>query len=343
MGAAALLCGFYEHCSNQHRALLASPCTLLLGLCCPINAPQPSRTATTSWSCTRATTRSCWWRWRGWWGGWRSARARSAHWAPEPSQLPGKQAGAGGFGRFGCSEALCIHLHLWGVQDCTRAPSCASLSSNTLPDSVYRLLHSLPAMVDAAWELHTRLLALTPSHDGSGAASAPSAATAGAAAGSAVTAGGRGGGGGDENRLPTSMANMAAVASQRQRLHGLQRAFLEKATAYLQQEFSAVADGPLQRLAAAGGSGSLRLRPADHGQLRRRAAELAPLLEVVGVLRPAAAVAPREAYCQAVNSLLRREAHQAAAEVRRMAAAADAGGGHEPDLLDRAAAADSAG
>lgn len=200
-------------------------------------------------------------------------------------------------------------------------------------------LRSLPAMVDAAWELHSRLLALTPPPDGSSATSAAAAAAAGGAA-----AGGRGGGGGgDENRLPASMANMAAVTSQCQRLQGLQRTFLDKATAYLQQEFGAVADGPLQRLAATGGSGSLRLRPADHGALRRRAAELAPLLEVVGVLRPAAAVAPREAYCQAVNNLLRREAHQTAAEVRRMAAAADAGGGYEPDLLDRSAAAGSMG
>lgn len=202
---------------------------------------------------------------------------------------------------------------------------------------------SLPAQVDAAWELHTRLLSLTPPPDGSGTASVPGAAAAEGAATSAAAAGGRGGGGGDENRLPASTANMAAVASQRQRLVGIQRAFIDKATAYLQQEFGAVADGPLQRLAANGGSASLRLRPADHGQMRRRAAELAPLLEVVGVLRPAAAVAPREAYCQAVNNLLRREAHAAASEVRRMAAAADAGGGHEPDLLDRAAAADSAG
>ncbi|PRW58682.1 exocyst complex component SEC3A [Chlorella sorokiniana] len=202
---------------------------------------------------------------------------------------------------------------------------------------------SLPAMVHAAWELHTRLLALTPSPDGNSGASAPGAAAAGTPA-TVPAAGGRSSGsGGDENRLPASMANMAAVASQRQRLHGLQRAFLDKATEYLQQEFGSVADGPLQRLAAAGGSGSLRLRPADHGALRRRAAELAPLLEVVGVLRPAAAVAPREAYCQAVNNLLRREAHQAAGEVRRMAAAADAGGGHEPDLFARAAATDSAG
>ena len=204
-------------------------------------------------------------------------------------------------------------------------------------------LRSLPAMVDAAWELHSRLLALTPPPDGSSATSAAAAAAAGGAAAGGRGGGGGGGGGGDENRLPASMANMAAVASQRQRLQGLQRTFLDKATTYLQQEFGAVADGPLQRLAAAGGSGSLRLRPADHGALRRRAAELAPLLEVVGVLRPAAAVAPREAYGQAVNNLLRREAHQAAAEARRMAAAADAGGSHEPDLLDRAAAAGSTG
>ena len=187
-------------------------------------------------------------------------------------------------------------------------------------------------MVEAAWELHARLQALTPPPDGNGAAARPAAAAAD----------GRGGGGsGDENRLPACMANMAAVAGQRQRLHTLQRAFLEKATAYLQQEFGAIADAPLQRLAA--GGGAARERPGDHAPLRRRARELAPLLEVVAVLRPAAAVAPREAYCQAVNALLRREVHLAAAEVKRMAAAADAGGGHEPDLLDRAAAADSAG
>ena len=49
--------------------------------------------------------------------------------------------------------------------------------------------------------------------------------------------------------------------------------------------------------------------------------------------------------CQAVNALLRREAHAAAAEAKRSAAAADAPGGatsHEPDLLARPSAADAA-
>lgn len=136
------------------------------------------------------------------------------------------------------------------------------------------------------------------------------------------------------------MAGMAAVSAQRQRLHALQRSFVDKASAYLQEEFGCMAEPVLQRLAAQ--QGAARLRPPDHAPLRRRAAELAPLLEVVGVLRPAATVAPREAYCAALNSLLRREVHGAASEARRMAAAADAGGAHEPDLLDRAAAADSA-
>lgn len=40
-------------------------------------ALQPLRTATTSWSCTRATTRSCWPRWRLSWDGWRCRRAPS--------------------------------------------------------------------------------------------------------------------------------------------------------------------------------------------------------------------------------------------------------------------------
>lgn len=177
-------------------------------------------------------------------------------------------------------------------------------------------------MVEAAWELHARLQALSPPADGGGAAGGTA-------------------GDGDENRLPPAMASMAAVAAQRQRLQGLQRGFLEKAGAYLQQELGRVADGALERLAAQ--QGALRVRPADHASLRRRAAALAPLLEVVGVLRPAASVAPREAYCQAVNGLLRREVHSAAAELKRMAAAADAGGAQEPDLFDRAAAADSAG
>ena len=197
-------------------------------------------------------------------------------------------------------------------------------------------------MVEAAWELHARLQALAPPADGNGAV-APGAAAAAAAAAGVQDPGGAAGGGGDgqEGRLPPAMAGMAAVGAQRQRLHGLQRSFVDKACAYLQEEFGRIAEPVLQRLAAQ--QGAARLDPPDHGPLRRRAAELAPLLEVVGVLRPAATVAPREAYCAAVNSLLRREVHGAASEARRMAAAADAGGAHEPDLLDRAAAADSAG
>lgn len=180
--------------------------------------------------------------------------------------------------------------------------------------------------MEAAWELHARLQALAPPPDGTG------------GGGAAAGAGGKGRGG-LENHVPAAMAGMAAVSTQRQRLQGLQRAFLEKASAYLQEEFARVADEALQRSST---QPALRVRPSDHACVRRRAAELAPLLEVVAALRPAATVAPREAYCQAVNGLLRREAHAAASEAKRMAAAADVGGGHEPDLFGRAAATDSA-
>lgn len=192
---------------------------------------------------------------------------------------------------------------------------------------------SLPAMVEAAWDLHTRLQALSPPADGNGATAAGAAAAAAAAAG-----GGEGEAG--EARLPSAMAGMSVVSAQRQRLHGVQRSFVDKASSYLQEEFGRIAEPALQQVVAL--QGAQRKRPVEHGSLRRRAAELAPLLEVVGVLRPAATVAPREAYCQAVNALLRREVHAAASEAKRSAAAADAGGTHEPDLFDRAAATDSA-
>lgn len=186
-------------------------------------------------------------------------------------------------------------------------------------------LCSLPGVVEAAWELHGHLQALSAQPD--------SATAAGAAA-----AGSNGQG---EGRVPAAVANMAAVAAQRQRLYGLQRAFVDRAAEYLQQELGRVADAALERVAAL--QGSQRVRPVDHSSVRRAAGQLAPLLEVVGALRPAAGVAPREAYCRAVNSLLRQEVHAAASELKRMAAAADAGGQHEPDLLDRTAAADTAG
>ena len=190
-------------------------------------------------------------------------------------------------------------------------------------DSSCHLACSLAQVVEAGWELHARLQALSQQADGGGGAAADGS-----------------GGAGDENRLPRSLANMAAVSAQRQRLHALQRAFLDKAGAFLQEQLGRIADAALQRVNAL--QGAQRLRPVEHAGLRRRAAELAPLLEVGGALRPAATVAPREAYCQALNTLLRREVHVAASELRRMAAAADAGGQQEPDLLGRATAAESA-
>lgn len=120
----------------------------------------------------------------------------------------------------------------------------------------------------AAWELHKRLQSLQEG---------PASGTPHAAAHP------------DETRLSHSMAGMTAVTAQRQRLLGLQRGFVDRATAYLQQQLAAVAEGlPPARPG----------RPPDHAALRRRAGQLAPLLEVVGALRPAAVVAPREAYCQ---------------------------------------------
>jgi hypothetical protein len=172
-------------------------------------------------------------------------------------------------------------------------------------------LRSMAHVVAAGWDLHSRLQALS---EGGSAAAAAAAAAAG-----------------DENRLPRGIAGMTAVAAQRQRLHALQRSFVDRAAAHLQEQLARVADAAVQQ--AAGLQGAARLRPPSHASLRRRAAELAPLLELVAALRPAATVAPREAYCQAVAGLLRKEAHGAVAELRRMAAAADAGGQQEPDLL----------
>lgn len=132
---------------------------------------------------------------------------------------------------------------------------------------------------------------------------------------------------------------MAAVATQRQHLHSLQRVFVDRASAYLQEQLARVAEGAAQEAEAL--QGSQRLRPPSHASVRRRAAALAPLLEIVGLLRPAATVAPREAYCQAVAGLLRREVRGAAAELKRLAAAAEAGGQAEPDLLGTAKSASS--
>ncbi|KAL4419022.1 hypothetical protein ABPG77_010009, partial [Micractinium sp. CCAP 211/92] len=195
-----------------------------------------------------------------------------------------------------------------------------------LPEGAERVLGarevnaaSLPQTVAAAWELHTclQLLQELPGDPGSRPAAAAPTDSGGVLAG--------------DSPLPHSMASMSAVVSQRQHLHSLQRTFVDKAAAFLQQELGRVADGAPQRPGAAGAAGLHRPGPADHSSLRRRAGQLAPLLEVVGVLRPAAVVAPREAYCQAVNALLKQEA-----------AAADAGGAVEPDLLARPSAAEAA-
>ncbi len=189
---------------------------------------------------------------------------------------------------------------------------------------------SLPQTVAAAWELHTclQLLQELPEDPGGRSAAAAPTDSGGVLAG--------------DSPLPHSMASMSAVVSQRQHLHSLQRTFVDKAAAFLQQELGRVADGAPQRPGAADAAGLHRPAPADHSSLRRRAGQLAPLLEVVGVLRPAAVVAPREAYCQAVNALLKQEVRAAVAEVWRQAAAADAGGTVEPDLLARPSAAEAA-
>ncbi|KAI3433569.1 hypothetical protein D9Q98_003380 [Chlorella vulgaris] len=176
---------------------------------------------------------------------------------------------------------------------------------------------NMPQVVEAGWELHTRLQALSLG-----------AAAAGVA-----------GGGGDESKMPRGTSSMAAVATQRQHLHSLQRVFVDRASAYLQEQLARVAEGAAQEAEAL--QGSQRLRPPSHASVRRRAAALAPLLEIVGLLRPAATVAPREAYCQAVAGLLRREVRGAAAELKRLAAAAEAGGQAEPDLLGTAKSASS--
>eukprot|EP00887_Chlorella_sp_A99_P005461 scaffold1.g5461.t1 len=175
-------------------------------------------------------------------------------------------------------------------------------------------------MVDAAWDLQRHLEALVP----------------GAGAGGTASGGAAAEGGGAGGPLPEELAQMAAVGQQRQRLHGLMRLFLDKASGYLSRELSHLAEPVLARVNAAQvGRGAARLRPPDHGAIRRRAAELAPLLEVVSVMRPAAMPPLREAYCKALNALLRRELHVAVAEAARMGAAAEAGGAlGDLDLLN---------
>ncbi len=46
------------------------------------------------------------------------------------------------------------------------------------------------------------------------------------------------------------------------------------------------------------GAGASRLRAPDHSSIRRRASELAPLLEVIRGLRPAATGPLRDCYCE---------------------------------------------
>jgi hypothetical protein len=176
---------------------------------------------------------------------------------------------------------------------------------------------SLPQAVEAAWQLHSRLQALS---ERSSAAVLPGLPA------------------GEGSKAPPSVGSMAAVAAQRQRLYSLQRSFVDRASDFLQQQLAHVADAVLQQVEA---QGAARLRPAPRASVRQRAAVLTPLLEVVGALRPAATVAPREAYCQAVAALLRRELHGAVGEVRRMALAAEGGGQQEPDLLKAARPASS--
>lgn len=221
------------------------------------------------------------------------------------------------------------HPACFAVED---APLSHLLPNTKMPPGPHVFLSpcSLPQTVAAAWELHTCLQLLQELQEDPGGRSAAAAPTD---SGGVLAA---------DSPLPHSMASMSAVVSQRQHLHSLQRTFVDKAAAFLQQELGRVADGAPQRPGAAGAAGLLRPGAADHSNLRRRAGQLAPLLEVVGVLRPAAVVAPREAYCQAVNALLKQEVRSAVAEVRRQAAAADAGGTVEPDLLARPSAAEAA-
>lgn len=225
---------------------------------------------------------------------------------------------------------MCTMRRCQGAAAATLSPAIGFLQCLALRTHPCVAPCSLPQTVAAAWELHARLQSLQEQPEGHGSSSAAAAPTDGEGQLAA------------DGPLPHSMASMAAVVAQRQHLHSLQRTFVDKAAAFLQQELSRVADDALQRVGAPGAAELHRGAAPDHSGMRRRTEQLSPLLEVVGALRPAAVVAPREAYCQAVNALLRREAQAAAAEVRRQAAAADVGGALEPDLLARPSAAEAA-
>ena len=74
--------------------------------------------------------------------------------------------------------------------------------------------------MEAAWELQHHIVALTATED-------------------LPPGGGECGGGGA--RLPRSMAGMAAVLAQRQRLHAIMRVFLDRASTYLSQQLTHLA------------------------------------------------------------------------------------------------------
>jgi hypothetical protein len=192
-------------------------------------------------------------------------------------------------------------------------------------------LQSRQALVHAAWDLHRRITSL----EGTG--------TTGDAPGAPSNRGGREASTADRSvvspapsmadKVPPRLVQMSAVVDRQRRLHDLARNFLDKATDYLAFELQHLPSGTLT--AAHSATTRNRLNVPDHAALHDKISQVSSLLEVVVVMRPAAAEPMRRHYCGAVNGLVKKEL---TAVTKLLLRQVSEGGGvlPEPDLVSRA-------
>ncbi|KAF8055038.1 SEC3A [Scenedesmus sp. PABB004] len=122
------------------------------------------------------------------------------------------------------------------------------------------------------------------------------------------------------NALSRTLGGMAVVADARQAVDDLAARFVGKGVAFVLGLIGQLlADAAAE--AGRAGDRAARVRPPDRARLRGVLSRVAPLIQVLAVLEPAALQPVQQHAAAEVNALLRRELRTAGAELRRAAAA----------------------